>query len=145
MSIEIKDLDGGIGVLIACRDQVTEAEYLEVLEKHLAQDPDRYRRYRYCLADHTGATGLDFSAEGVRRIVTACGALMEINPDKVIASVADNNIFFGYSRMWEMLNHDSPWETAVFRQRREAEAWLRERVAERFGIDDLTFAGAGSD
>ena len=34
---------------------------------------------------------------------------------------------------------DLPWETNVLRTRRDAEAWVKDRVKEKFGIDDLTF------
>jgi hypothetical protein len=44
--------------------------------------------------------------------------------------------------MWEFFieNIGLLWETMVFRDREEAEAWLKERVKEKFGIDDLTFS-----
>lgn len=42
-------------------------------------------------------------------------------------------------KMWEMLSDEMNWETMVFRNREDAEAWIKERVKEKYGIDDLTF------
>jgi len=41
---------------------------------------------------------------------------------------------FGYSRMWEMLSGATKWERMVFREKNEAEEWLKKRVLEQFNI-----------
>jgi len=43
--------------------------------------------------------------------------------------------------MWEIIveNTGLQWETMVFRDREDAEDWIREKVKDKFGIDDLTF------
>ena len=62
-------------------------------------------------------------------------------PDGVLAVVAKKDLAFGISRMWETIVQITglKCETMVFRERQDAEVWLRERVKEKFGIDDLTF------
>jgi hypothetical protein len=53
----------------------------------------------------------------------------------VIAVYAEDMVIFGLARMWEVLVHPSDWETQVFSDRTEAVAWLKGRVADRFGFD----------
>jgi hypothetical protein len=42
--------------------------------------------------------------------------------------------------MWELIveNTGLRWETMVFRALEDAEAWIRQRVKEKYEIDDLT-------
>ena len=42
--------------------------------------------------------------------------------------------------MTQMLLDGTEWEYEVFRNREDAEAWIRERVSEKFGIDDLALS-----
>jgi hypothetical protein len=41
--------------------------------------------------------------------------------------------------MWEVLTNNTKWEKMVFRDRSDAEAWIRKRIEEKYGIDNLTF------
>ena len=42
--------------------------------------------------------------------------------------------------MFEALVFDAGWETNVFGSKEEAVEWIRERVNDKFGIDNLTFS-----
>jgi hypothetical protein len=44
---------------------------------------------------------------------------------------------YGLSRMFDALVFNEGWETMVFRSKKAVE-WLRKRVKEKFGIDNLT-------
>jgi len=41
--------------------------------------------------------------------------------------------------MWEGLAGVTGWETMVFKNREDAEAWITKKVKEKYGIDVLTF------
>jgi len=51
MPIEVKDLNGGVGVSITGRGVITEKEYVDALTKHLTLDSRKLRKYRYFLTD----------------------------------------------------------------------------------------------
>ena len=61
MTIEIKDLDGGLGTTITGRGVITGQEYVEVHTSHLTQDKEKFKKYRYSLSDWTEVTQVDIS------------------------------------------------------------------------------------
>lgn len=143
MTIHITDVDGGIGNLILMSGIITDSEFVEVMQKHLAQDPDKYKRYRFSLTDLSDVTELNVSTDVIREHSNACIRSAEVNPDAVVAVVAPEDIDFGLSRMWELQSDDIPWEIRVFRDSEEAKTWIRERVKERWNITDLTMGSTG--
>jgi hypothetical protein len=44
------------------------------------------------------------------------------------------------SRMHELFVYRSCWETMLFRTNPQAVRWIKEKVRDKFGIDDLTFS-----
>ena len=139
MPIEMKDSDNGLGVIFIGRGIVGEIEYLDLYRKHLAQDKDKYQKYRYCLNDWEEVTGVEVSSNAIDQIAGLCIDSAKINPYPVIALIATKDITYGLSRMWEILSNDTEWEIMVFRKRDDAEAWIRQKVRVKYGIGDLTF------
>ena len=119
---------------------ITEAEFIEVIQRHLTQDPEKFKRYRYSLNDLSKATEADLSTAFIEEHARVCIRASEVNPDAVVALVAPADLEYGLGRMWEMLSYEISWETCAFRNREEAKMWIRERVKERWNITDLTMA-----
>jgi len=139
MPITIRDLDGGIGVVITGWGIVGEEEYVDSHSKHLTQDEDKLNRYRYSLVDWTAVKEAEVSTEAISLIAGYCESTSEVNPDTVVAIAANQNLIYGLSRMWEGLAGVTGWETMVFKNREDAEAWITKKVKEKYGIDVLTF------
>ena len=139
MSIEIKDSDNGLGVIVTGRGVVTENEYLDSYKKHLSQDREKYQKYRYSLNDWTAATNVEVSSDAISQIAGLCKSSAKINPDCIVAHVADKDIAFGLCRMWEFLSDETNWEIMVFRNIEDAEGWIRKKLKDKFGIKDLSF------
>ena len=137
MPIEMKDLDNGLGVIVTGHRIVTENEYLDSYIKHLSQDRDKFLKYRYSLNDWAAVTEVEVSSNAIVQIAELCKHSANINPDIVVAHVATKDITFGLSRMWEFLSDETKWDIMVFRNRKDAEAWIRQKVKEKYGIGDL--------
>ena len=139
MPIDINDCDGGIGVRLVFRGIVTDQEYLESLKRHLTENNEKFKKYRYSLTDLSAITEANINNETIQHVAYLCVEASKLNPNPVVAWFADNDLFYGLSRMFEALVGNTNWETMVFRSRNEAVEWIRERVREKYGIDDLTF------
>ena len=137
MSLIIKDLDNGIGSLIIGSGVITREEYVTVLKKHLSEDLEKFRKYRYNIADYTAVLKVEVLAEDIRMIAGLCREVAKKNNEIILARVAPKDITFGLSRMSEAFLDETGWEIMVFRARDEAEAWIRKRVMEKFGIENL--------
>jgi hypothetical protein len=92
MSLEIRDINGGAGVLITGKGVVTEKEYVDALVKHLMQDETKFRKYRYSLSDYTAVTEIVLPTEAIELIATYCERASKVNPKPVIALVADQDL-----------------------------------------------------
>ena len=84
-------------------------------------------------------TDVEVSSNTIDQIAQLCKNSAKINPYFVVAHVGEKDITFGLSRMWEILSDNTKWEIMVFRNREDAEAWIRKKVKEQYGIGDLTF------
>ena len=139
MPILVIDVNGGVGVSITFWGVVTDKEYVDALTKHLTQDNYKFRKYRYCLSDWTKASKVEISSKAIKLIALLSKRAAMVNPDVVIATVADQDIVFGLSRMAQTLRDGANWENEVFRNRQDAETWMKARVKQKYGIDDPTF------
>lgn len=139
MPLLIKDLDNGIGSLIIGSGVITREEYVTVLKKHLTEDLDKFRKYRYNIADYTSASRVEVLAEDIRMIANLSKEAAKLNSEAIVARVAPIDLIFGLSRMAQVFLDETGWEIMVFRARDEAEAWIRKRAMEKFGIENLRF------
>ncbi|MEJ2691207.1 MAG: hypothetical protein P8130_14955 [Deltaproteobacteria bacterium] len=137
MPIEINDLDNGLGSLIEGKGYVTRQEYINALSKHLKQDQENLKRYRYSISDYTAVTDFDVRTEDITYVMGLSDEVAGVNPDVIVAIVADKDLLFGLSRMFQLRLDATNWELMVFRKREEANAWIRNRVKEKYKIDGL--------
>ena len=140
MPILVRDLNNGLGVSMTGWGDVTEKEYIDTFTKHLTQDKYKLKKYRYCIADWTAVSKMDIPTKAVQFIAGLSKSASLVNPDVVIATVADQDAMFALSRMAQTLRDGTDWENEVFRDRQDAEAWIAERVKRKYGIDDPTFS-----
>ena len=139
MPIVINDLNGGLGNIILGIGKITEEEFLQVFTEHLTQDPEKFKKYRFSLIDWTAALRSDISTEAIKKTAEECLRASRVNPNIVVAEVADDNFIYGMIRMSQSLRSDGNWENEAFRSRVQAEAWIRQRVLAKFGIKAITF------
>lgn len=145
MPIEIKDSDGGIGNIIAIQGLITDQDLIDAFKEHLTQDIEKFKKYKYILFDHTGLTKMDITDETVEFISWMGTDASKVNPGLIAAMVtnvsigADIDHISRISRMHELFIYRSRWKTMIFRTRIEAVRWIKKKVREKYGIDDLAF------
>ena len=139
MPIQITYSDKGVGSIVTGSGKVTEKEYLDFYRKYLSQDGATLHKHRYNLTDWLEVTMVDISAEAISEIAILSKRAAEIDPGCVTAIVASEDFIYGLSRMWEIQSSDTESTVMVFRERAEAEAWIRQQVEARYGITNLTF------
>lgn len=144
MPMEVHNLDGGLGNLIRGWGVLESHEYLDALRPHVTRDEAEFKRFRYSVVDLTEVTDARLSAAAIKEAAELCRWAAKLNPDGVVALVTSSQVLFGLARMWETLA-EGAWETRVFRARDEAESWIRERCAKRFGLGGITFTIADDE
>ena len=145
MTIDIKECDGGSGIIIETRGRVTDQEFIDSLERHLTHAREKFETYKYILIDHTALTKVDITDETVDYISGLFAETSSVNPDCIVAMVAyvpygaSIDLIDMVSRMREIFVNQSSWETLQFRTRPQAVRWIKGKANDKFGIDDLTF------
>jgi predicted translin family RNA/ssDNA-binding protein len=139
MPVEIKDLDNGLGTYIRGWGVIKKGELTNNLKRHAAQDGEKLKKYRYSLSDYIEITETDVSQEYIDQTADILIKTAKINPDIIVATVASQDYIFGLSRMGEILRSSGGWEEMVFRNIEDAKNWIRKRVKEKYGIENLTF------
>jgi hypothetical protein len=137
MPVHSRFTDGGRGFVITHTGAVIGDDVLRVIEQIFFSRDLVTEPIFHGLIDVHGTSSVTLSTEDVKKVadrqVTASRQMPETAT--VIAVYAEDTVIFGLARMWEVLVHPSGWETQVFSDRTEAVAWLKGRVADRFGFD----------
>ena len=120
----------GTGLLRTVQGSTTGAELIAA-DGPLLSDGETVARLRFALLDFGDTTELLATADEARAIARQDAMLAKLNPQLCVAIIAPLDVQFGMSRMWEAFAEGiTGWQTAVFRDRPSALAWLRERVPE---------------
>jgi hypothetical protein len=140
MPIEMKYVDDELGVLFIGEGIVTGEDIINSNRQFFSSE-EKMIKNRYGIFDFSNITKFEVSKAELETIISQNRKVSESLADGILAVVAIENFVFGISRMWEIHVEleDLPWETNVLRSRRDAEAWIKDRAKEKFGIDDLTF------
>jgi len=140
MPVEIKYLDDERGVLFIGEGIVT-GEDIFNSNKHFFSSEEKMIKNIYSIIDYSNITKFEVSNADLGTIISQNKKVSESLAGGTVAVVAKEDLIFGISRMWGTYVEiaDLPWEINVLRARRDAEAWIKDRVKEKFRIDDLTF------
>lgn len=137
MSIEIKYTDNGTGVIFYGNSKVTGEEIIEA-NSTVFSSKEKAMKYKYGIVDFSSVVELIITDSEMDIIVKQNKEAAKITPGGVIAAVGAKDDVFGIGQMWKTYVAAINWETFVFKSRDKAEAWVKERVKTKFGID-LTF------
>lgn len=145
MPIAIKECDSAIGLIIEMRGTVTDQELFDYLERYLTKDKEKFKTYKYILIDHFALTTLDISDATIDHISGLLADVSRLNPDSILAMVAyvsyaaNIDLIDRISQMRKLFINRSCWESLQFKTRPQAVTWIKKKVNDKFGIDDLFF------
>jgi hypothetical protein len=135
--IDVSFINGGEGVVCIARGCLTSRELIDFDLRQLS-DPDTLARRRWTLMDISATSKVDISTTELRELSAMHRQMAGIAGQHIVAIVAAAGSFaFGMGRMWEafLASEEVEWQTRIFRNREEAEWWLKEEVDAAFGID----------
>jgi hypothetical protein len=126
MPVKLSHIKNG-GILIKCDGHMKGSDIREI-NGTIYQDPEKVKGIKYQICNFLDVDDISVTKEEVRRIAEQDKKAAEINPGMLIAIVAKTDLGFGLSRMWEAMAHESPLKTMVFRNIKEAQAWIRDNL-----------------
>jgi hypothetical protein len=129
MPLEIRYFRDGYGLECIGTGVVT-GEDLKKANEAVYSD-ERLPALKYQLVDLLKAERFDVSNEDAIEIAEQDVAASETSPNMLIAVVAERDLPFGIARMWEAFAFEGAVETMVFREREEALAWIKMKLAKQ--------------
>ncbi|MFZ0693159.1 MAG: hypothetical protein WAN51_03260 [Alphaproteobacteria bacterium] len=135
MPLTVKQLNDGQGVVYTASGKLTGTEVVAALAE--VEAPDHApTTIVYAFFDFDDVTGVEVSTPQLRQMAEiAIHASRRGAVGRVVAIYAKDDLPFALARMWMVFVEQAGWETAVFRTRSEALAWVRKRVAEKRGVN----------
>ena len=134
MSLKYRFLDEGRGLYWTASGAVSGADWIAEITA-LRLRVDRTIPVLYVFIDYGAISEWKISAQEIRQLGEMRSSSYERRlAGRVTVTYAPSDLSFGIARMWETIAERPEWETAAFRERPLAIAWLRQRVAERFGF-----------
>ena len=127
MPVEIKRCCGGAGVVYIGTGVISGKEVLRANEITY-QSAEDIKKTRFHLDDWTEATSTSITLPELRLAVKQDIAAAQMNPDIVVATAGDTDLFFGMARMWEAFVDELPWQTFTTRSLTEAKKWIKDRT-----------------
>lgn len=117
-------IEGGRGVVFHGVGELTGKEVIEVKEQ-LAADEARARSLEFALVLLVEVSAFRITTKEVRAVAAIDHRLARLVPHLTVGIVAPRDHDFGVARMWEAIADVPGWMKGVFRERAEAEAWIR--------------------
>jgi hypothetical protein len=135
MPITCKFVNEGQGAIFTASGELTGSDVARAYSDIIAAVATETIPYCFNLFDFNGVSGIKISSAELEDLAYHALRLSRLAPaGRVVAIHATSDFAFGLSRMWMVFIEQTGWEVELFRDRSKAIAWLRERVAARFGI-----------
>jgi hypothetical protein len=123
------------GILVKGEDVVTGNEIGEVNDI-IYNSTENILKIKYQLWDLTNVSEILVSNADIEVFASQDAAAAKISPNMIIAIVANSDLIYGLSRMWEAYSYSSPFESMVFRNIEDAEKWIDEIMGKPYRSRD---------
>jgi hypothetical protein len=132
MALAVAYSDDGHGVIYTASGKIRGEELVD------AQSDVESRfsgQIWYSLLDFDEVSEVDIATAHLKQLAEqAISSSKSGEPGRVVGIYAKDDLPFALSRMWMIYVEHGGWETCVFRERHEAIAWIRTRVAKKFSM-----------
>ena len=126
MPVTVASLKKG-GILLKGEGAVTGNDIIEA-NNTIYATLEKIHKINYQLCDYSNVTEFNISREEVKFIADQDKEAAKINPKMFIAVIGEKDLVYGLSRMWEAHVDISPMETNAFRNIKDAEKWIEEKL-----------------
>lgn len=135
MSVTLVNLDEGAGVVFVCEGDVAGQEIIQA-NRQILLHKEKLKRSRYCIIDYSKTTHYQVSSSEIEIIAEQDKEIATHIEAYLVAVVANRGVEFGFSRMWQSIIEANglKWETMVFKERSEAENWIKGKAKKKYGI-----------
>jgi len=140
MPVKVHTVDNGLGIIILATGVVEDQEFYSAYMEHLSRPEEEFAKILYTFSDYSAATKIHVGLSSLTKVAKkSVEASKKINKDIVIITVVADSIAYGLAKIFSGLAKLSGWNIVIYREKAEAEQYLRKKVKEKFGDNDLKF------
>ena len=99
-------------------------ENLLKCNKELYNDK-RFLDIKYELCDFSLVKNFNINSDTVYKVAKMDLEYSLKNPDIKVAIIANDLVLTGFTRMYQIINEPSAWETEIFKNEKDAREWLK--------------------
>jgi hypothetical protein len=126
MPVQISFIEGGLGIEFISSGIVTGSEIIQANEKIYTREI--LPRLKYKIIDRTNCTEYNVTTQDIQIIASQDRKASQINPNIIIALISTTPLQHGMSRMWEAYVDETGFQMAIFKDRKSADKWLRNKL-----------------
>ena len=128
IAVRYIEVGEGIGVEMIGEGHVTGAEICDALAASYSDEILPIQKYQIWYLSNVES--FEFPEKDFQRMVSLDLRASQTNPSIIMAVVAEEDLIFGMSRMWEahMEMKQAGFETMTFRNREDADQWISEKM-----------------
>lgn len=123
MAFSIEFVDDGRGVMQIGNGIVTGQELIDTA-KFILEKMQQGTPVSYDLIDLSNIERFSASCDDIRGIARINTDMAKLVGKIEVAVVAPSDVAYGMARMWQVYVQSTGWDTYVFRNQTEAQAWL---------------------
>ena len=126
MTVQVKYLENGIGIVINASGIVTGEEVIEA-HKEMYNEKN-FKKRKYKIVDRTDCTKYQVYPEDIVKIVEMDDEASRINPNLIIAVISTTPLQHGMTRMWQAYMKNDVFITKNFPDRTSADNWINSYI-----------------
>lgn len=127
MTIDIRYTEDGLGVELLASGAVTGADIMDALRTIYGDD--RFNDIKYLIADKTACTDYRVTTRDVMAIASLDNAASQENPDLIEVHVTPTGDARNMSVMWQAFTERGRSRSQIFRDRKNADAWVAKQLS----------------
>jgi len=119
--------EGEHGLIIVHRGTVGSPDFRRSFVDRFA-DSDRFASLRYTLTDYTAVQEYQVGTDDILHVTELATRFSPLNPGLIVVGVLPTDQMYGKARQWDGYGALTGWRTEPFRQREDADRFLREQL-----------------
>ena len=130
MPVKSKIEDKNTGIIDTWSGPITGKEILSRLRSLFSDNA--FGEYKFWITDFSDVTDFSMSTEEILEVVRLDKEAQKINSEIIIIVIAEKDLHFEKSRMWEMLSFEICWEKMISNNKEQAYTFLKNRMKTKF-------------
>lgn len=108
---------------------LTDKEIIQSCEERTSSE-EKMRNLQFIKDDLLDITEFRVTSEAIQTCASYALKVSELNKKIVHTAIVPTDLIYGMTRMWDVYSDGTDWNKNIFRNREEAEIWVKDNINE---------------